>query len=119
MIDGTDGQWSKLPELAPVIIATPIMAFITAVLRAIWEDKEDSRTRIAIEGVLCSFISTFVMALIVIFVLALNITFPVPEKYQLSVLLVIACGTGSFVGFLGAVQFRILIRKFLHRQVAK
>ena len=118
MIDGSDGQWSKLQELAPVIVSTPIMAFLSAVLRAKWEDKEHSKTRIAIEGMLCSFISTFVMAVIIITVLALNISFPVPEKYQLAVLLVIACGTGSFVGFLGAVQFRILIRKFLHRQIS-
>ena len=115
----SNGQWSQMSELAPVLATTPAFAFLTAVLRAKWEGKEDSRTRIAIEGALCSFISTFVMAVIVVSVLALNITFPVPEKYQLSVLLVIACGTGSFVGFLGAVQFRILIRKFLHRQVSK
>lgn len=113
-----DPSGAELQKLAAVVVATPAMAFLTAVLRAAWEDKEDSKTRILIEALLCSFISLFVMAAIVSIVVATELSIPaVASDYQLVVLFILASGTGSFVGFIGAVQVRVYIRRFLNNRI--
>lgn len=113
-----DPSGAELQKLAAVIVATPAMAFITAILRAVWEDKEDSKTRILIEAFLCSFISLFVMAAIVLLAIVADFNLPiVADHYQLLVLFIIASGIGSFVGFIGAVQIRIYIRRFLNNRI--
>ena len=110
------GQWARLPELAPVLAATPVAAFAVALLRSFYEDKEKRKVRRVLEALLCMFISSFVMTAIVIFALYLNIDVPVPEEYRMIVLFILAHGTGSFVGFLGADEIRRIIRKLINRK---
>lgn len=111
------GQWARLHELAPILVASPMAAFILAVLRGIYEDKEKRRVRVVLEALLCSGISVFVMTAIVITALYLQIPVPIPEKYQLVFLFVVASGIGSFVGYLGADEIRRIIRKLIRTHV--
>lgn len=113
------GQWAHLPELAPILASTPVAAFVVALLRSFYEGREKRNVRRVLEALLCAFISSFVMAAIVIFAILSDLKLPVPDKYWLIVIFVVGNGVGSFVGFLGADETRSLIRKVFSTKILK
>ena len=116
-VDDPSGQWARLPELAPILVASPFAAFVLALLRGVYEDKEKRKIRIVLEAAICSGISVFVMTAIVIAALYLQIPIPIPKEYQLYFLFIVASGIGSFVGFIGADEIRRIIRKLIRSHV--
>lgn len=102
------GEWSKLPELAPVVAGT-VMAFLLAVLRTLYDSKEPRFLRVLLEACMCSGLT--VAAIACIFYINPDLAKDITRA------VIIAGGSGAFVGFLGVYQIRRLILKFLNIKI--
>lgn len=98
------GDFRQLSDFAPLIVG-PIMAFALSILRALYDTKEPRFLRVLLEALMCSGITITAIAAIFLF-------FPGLEG-DISKAVIVAGGTGAFIGFLGVYQIRRLILKFL------
>lgn len=99
------GQWARLPELIPPVVAGTGMAFILSFLRALYDSKEPRFVRVCLEACMCSGLTVAAIALIFLL-------FPSLANDIVKAVLV-GGGSGAFVGFLGVYQIRRLILKFI------
>lgn len=104
------GQWDKLPELAPIAVGTG-MAFLIAVLRALYESREPRFMRVLLEAFMCSGITVSAIA-------ALFLAFPSLGQ-DIVKAVIVGGGCGAFAGFLGVYQIRRLILKFLNVKISE
>lgn len=90
----------------PALLQGFVMALLIAVLRVIYDRKEKAWQRIALEGLLCGFLTIAGTALAA---LAIGFWFP---SWQASLALV-AVGIGGTVGFFGVEAVRRLAIRLL------
>lgn len=107
-VDDPSGQW---PHFVAPIAAGTGLAFIVAVLRALYDTKEPRFLRVVLEACMCSGITVSAIALI--FALFPSLTTDIVKA------VLVGGGSGAFVGFLGVYQIRRLILKFLNIQISK
>lgn len=106
-VDDPSGQW---PHFVAPIAAGTGLAFIVAVLRALYDTKEPRFVRVLLEACMCSGITVSAIA-------ALFVAFPSLATDIVKAVLV-GGGVGAFAGFLGVYQIRRLILKFLNIQIS-
>ena len=100
-----NGDWSKLPDLIPPVVAGTGMAFLLSCLRALYDSREPRFLRVFLEACMCSGLTVAAIAI-------LFIAFPSLADDIVKAVLV-GGGSGAFVGFLGVYQIRRAILKFL------
>lgn len=103
-----DHDLHKLPELTTVAIGSAA-AFVIAVLRGLYDDKEPRFVRVLLEALVCSGISVSAIAM-------MFFCFPSLAE-SIDVAVTAGGGVGAFVGFLGVHQLRRLLLKFLNRRI--
>lgn len=101
--------WLQEP---PAVLQGFVMALLIAVLRVIYDRKEKAWQRIALEGLLCGFLTIAGTALAA---LAIGFWFP---SFQASMAL-ISVGLGGTVGFFGVEVVRQLAIKVLRINLTK
>ena len=98
------GQWARVTELIPPVIAGTGMAFILSFLRALYDSKEPRFLRVLLEACMCSGLT--VAAIAVLFLIFPSLSSDIVKA------VLVGGGSGAFVGFLGVYQIRRLILKY-------
>ena len=113
-------QFAQWLQSIPPYLMGPVMAFIVAIVRAMYDRKESDKLRAFLDAVLCGFLTVTAMAALIFLVpekyLIVDPTNPVSQMYR-DALMYACAGIGGAIGFIGAEKIRELALRFLRNKV--